>query len=110
MIGAGAARVGTSAAVAVMAELAAAQRDRLMARPARSARALVDRVRFDADGLVPAVVQDAGDGRVLTLAYMNRESLERTLERGRDLVLEPLAPGAVAQGRDQRQHAGGARR
>ena len=44
--------------------------------------ALVERVRFGADGLVPAVVQDAGDGRVLTLAYMNRESLERTLERG----------------------------
>ena len=42
---------------------------------------LVSRVRFGADGLVPAVVQDAGDGRVLTLAYMNRESLERTIER-----------------------------
>ena len=40
------------------------------------------RVRFGADGLVPAVVQDAGDGRVLTQAWMNRESLERTLERG----------------------------
>ena len=44
--------------------------------------ALVGRVRFNADGLVPAVVQDAGDGRVLTQAWMNRESLERTLERG----------------------------
>ena len=43
---------------------------------------LISRVRFDAQGLVPAVVQDAGDGRVLTLAFMNRESLERTLERG----------------------------
>ena len=42
---------------------------------------LVSKVRFGADGLVPAVVQDAGDGRVLTLAYMNRESLERTIER-----------------------------
>jgi phosphoribosyl-AMP cyclohydrolase / phosphoribosyl-ATP pyrophosphohydrolase len=40
------------------------------------------RVRFDGDGLVPAVVQDATTGRVLTLAYMNRESLERTLARG----------------------------
>ena len=48
---------------------------------AETASALVDRVRFDADGLVPAVVQDAGDGRVLTQAWMNRESLERTLER-----------------------------
>jgi len=42
---------------------------------------LVGRARFGDDGLIPAVVQDAGDGRVLTLAYMNRESLERTLER-----------------------------
>ncbi len=42
---------------------------------------LLERVRFTADGLVPAIVQDAGDGRVLTLAWMNRESLERTLER-----------------------------
>ena len=44
--------------------------------------ALLDRVNFDAQGLVPAVVQDAADGRVLTLAYMSRESLQRTLERG----------------------------
>lgn len=43
---------------------------------------VIERVRFNADGLVPAVVQDAGDGRVLTQAWMNRESLERTLERG----------------------------
>jgi phosphoribosyl-ATP pyrophosphohydrolase/phosphoribosyl-AMP cyclohydrolase len=42
----------------------------------------IGRVRFDRDGLVPAIVQDAGDGRVLTLAWMNRESLGRTLERG----------------------------
>ena len=39
------------------------------------------RVRFDADGLVPAIVQDAETGRVLTLAWMNAESLGRTLDR-----------------------------
>jgi phosphoribosyl-ATP pyrophosphohydrolase/phosphoribosyl-AMP cyclohydrolase len=43
---------------------------------------LVARVRFGPDGLVPAVVQDAGDGRVLTQAWMSRESLERTLATG----------------------------
>lgn len=43
----------------------------------------VDAVRFDANGLVPAVVQDVVDGRVLMLAYMNRESLLQTIERGR---------------------------
>ena len=54
-----------------------------MARAGEEApAALVERARFDDEGLIPAVVQDAGSGRVLTLAYMNRDSLERTLERG----------------------------
>ena len=35
------------------------------------------------DGLVPAIVQDAGSGAVLMMAYMNREALEQTLARGR---------------------------
>ena len=39
-------------------------------------------VRFDERGLVPAVVQDARTRRVLTLAYMNEESLRRTLAEG----------------------------
>jgi phosphoribosyl-AMP cyclohydrolase len=37
----------------------------------------------DADGLVPAIVQDAGDGTVLTMAYMDAEALRRTLRTGR---------------------------
>ena len=41
-----------------------------------------DAIRFDERGLVPCIVQDADTGRVLTLAYMNRQSLEITLERG----------------------------
>ena len=39
-------------------------------------------VRFGPDGLVPAVVQDAGDGRVLMVAYMDREALDATLASG----------------------------
>lgn len=39
-------------------------------------------VRFDERGLVPAIVQDARTREVLTLAYMNAESLARTLETG----------------------------
>jgi phosphoribosyl-AMP cyclohydrolase len=35
------------------------------------------------DGLVPAIVQDAVDGTVLTVAYMDAEALRRTLESGR---------------------------
>ena len=40
-------------------------------------------LRFGPDGLLPAVAQDASTGRVLMLAYMNREALERTLRTGR---------------------------
>jgi phosphoribosyl-ATP pyrophosphohydrolase/phosphoribosyl-AMP cyclohydrolase len=41
-----------------------------------------DEIRFDANGLVPCVVQDWRTGELLTLAYMNREALERTNESG----------------------------
>ena len=43
----------------------------------------LDVVKFDSNGLVPAVIQDIGDGTVLMLGYMNRESLRRTLTSGR---------------------------
>src|SRR3982750_1531890 len=39
-------------------------------------------IRFDEHGLVPAIVQDACTREVLTLAYMSRESLARTIETG----------------------------
>ncbi len=37
-------------------------------------------IKFDSDGLVPAIVQSAKDNRVLMLAYMNRESLAASLQ------------------------------
>lgn len=40
-------------------------------------------VKFDSNGLVPAVVQDYKTGEVLMLAYMNQESLDRTIETGK---------------------------
>ncbi len=43
----------------------------------------IDELKFDEKGLIPAVVQDASDGRVLMVAYMNRESIEKTVETGR---------------------------
>jgi phosphoribosyl-ATP pyrophosphohydrolase/phosphoribosyl-AMP cyclohydrolase len=43
---------------------------------------VVDRIRFDEQGLVPCVMQDARTGEVLTLAYMNEEALERTRQTG----------------------------
>ena len=42
-----------------------------------------DDVKFDAQGLAPAIVQDALSGEVLTLAWMNRESLALTLSTGK---------------------------
>ncbi len=42
----------------------------------------LDEVKWNADGLVPAVAQDASDGQVLMMAWMNRESLGETLRRG----------------------------
>lgn len=42
----------------------------------------LDAVAWNADGLAPAVAQDATSGEVLMLAWMNRESLERTLATG----------------------------
>jgi phosphoribosyl-AMP cyclohydrolase/phosphoribosyl-ATP pyrophosphohydrolase/phosphoribosyl-AMP cyclohydrolase len=40
-------------------------------------------VTFNADGLVPAIVQEEGTGRVLMMAWMNEESLRRTFAEGR---------------------------
>jgi phosphoribosyl-AMP cyclohydrolase len=42
----------------------------------------LDRVKWDDDGLVPAIAQDAQSHRVLNLAWMNREALARTIETG----------------------------
>jgi phosphoribosyl-ATP pyrophosphohydrolase/phosphoribosyl-AMP cyclohydrolase len=42
----------------------------------------VEEVRFDANGLVPAIVQSSKDSKVLMIAYMNRESLDMSLESG----------------------------
>jgi phosphoribosyl-AMP cyclohydrolase len=42
-----------------------------------------DTLKFDAQGLIPAIVQDHKTGRVLMMAWMNRASLEKTLETGK---------------------------
>ncbi len=43
----------------------------------------LDEIKWNADGLVPVIAQDAGDGRVLMLAWMNPEALRLTAENGR---------------------------
>jgi phosphoribosyl-AMP cyclohydrolase len=40
-------------------------------------------VVFDADGLIPAIAQDAGNGQILMVAWMNRDALEETASTGR---------------------------
>lgn len=42
----------------------------------------LDRIRWNEDGLVPVVTQETGSGRVLTVAWANREALARSLEAG----------------------------
>ncbi|MCK5382178.1 MAG: phosphoribosyl-AMP cyclohydrolase [Gammaproteobacteria bacterium] len=44
--------------------------------------AWLDEVRWDDAGLVPAIAQDAADGRILMMAWMNREALSLTAEQG----------------------------
>ena len=39
----------------------------------------MDELNFDEKGLIPAIVQDDDTGEVLTLAYMNKEALEKTM-------------------------------
>ena len=53
------------------------------ATPIHATAAEIAAVAFDADGLVPAIVQEDGTGTVLMMAWMNEAALRRTLETGR---------------------------
>lgn len=46
-------------------------------------RTYLDTVKWTAEGLVPAIAQDAASGRVLMMAWMNREALQLTVETGK---------------------------
>lgn len=56
----------------------------MIAENARFTRdtAMWDELHFDESGLIPTIVQDAGSGQVLMMAYMNAESLRLTLQTG----------------------------
>lgn len=43
----------------------------------------LDQIKWNSDGLVPAIIQEQSSGRVLMMAWMNRASLEQTLKTGR---------------------------
>jgi phosphoribosyl-AMP cyclohydrolase len=55
----------------------------LAATPIAFTEEELDAVAYDAQGLVPAIIQERSTGQVLMLGWMNRESLSRTLETGR---------------------------
>jgi phosphoribosyl-AMP cyclohydrolase len=44
---------------------------------------ILDQLKYDANGLIPAIVQEQGTGRVLMMAWMNKESLQKTIELGK---------------------------
>ncbi|WP_439133769.1 phosphoribosyl-AMP cyclohydrolase [Pseudomaricurvus sp.] len=46
-------------------------------------KAFLDSIKWTDDGLVPAIAQDAKSGRILMMAWMNRESLQLTADEGR---------------------------
>lgn len=50
--------------------------------PSLSGTSLLEAIRFDAEGLVPAVAQEHSTGQVLMLAWMNRAAVEATLTSG----------------------------
>ena len=54
-----------------------------VATPIAASAEQLDRIQYNADGLVPAIVQEHGTGRVLMLAWMNSDSVQRTMETGR---------------------------
>ncbi|MBI5124081.1 MAG: phosphoribosyl-AMP cyclohydrolase [Candidatus Omnitrophica bacterium] len=47
---------------------------------------ILEKIKFDEKGLIPAVIQDEISGEVLTLCYMNKEALEKTLKEGKIYV------------------------
>ena len=42
----------------------------------------IPEMKYDSNGLIPAIIQDSEDGEVLMLAYMNKEALEKTVSSG----------------------------
>ncbi len=51
-------------------------------KPGKASESWLNKVNWAQDGLVPAVAQESSSGRVLTLAWMNREALQRTVQTG----------------------------
>ena len=63
---------------------------------------LIDQLTFDEKGLIPAIIAKVEDNRPLTLCYMNRQALERTLATGRVHVFRRSQGRLMLKG----QHSG----
>ncbi len=47
---------------------------------------VLEKIKFDEKGLIPAIIQDEVSGEVLTLCYMNKDALRKTLDEGKVYV------------------------
>jgi phosphoribosyl-AMP cyclohydrolase len=59
---------------------------------------MMEKLKFDSKGLIPAVIQDAASRKVLTLCYMNREALEKTLSEGKVYVFRRSKSALMLKG------------
>ncbi len=64
----------------------------------RTGSIFLDAVQFNEQGLVPAIIQDAASKQVLTLCYLNREALEKTLSAGEVYVFRRSAGRLMKKG------------
>lgn len=44
---------------------------------------ILEELKFDSNGLIPAIIQEVGTNEILMVAYMNKESVKKTIETGR---------------------------
>ena len=66
-----------------MSRILAGLTNRWLGPKTSSMDAQLEGLKFDANGLIPAIVQDAATGQVLMMAWMNREALEKTVRTGK---------------------------
>lgn len=59
---------------------------------------MLDKLNFDDKGLIPAIIQDYATNKVLTLCYMNKEALNKTLEEGKIYVFRRSAGKLMQKG------------
>ena len=64
-----------------------------------------DKLKFDSNGLIPAIIQEQKSGRVVMMAWMNRASLEKTIETGKTHFWSRSRQKFWMKGERKRQHA-----